>query len=78
MNENLLDKVMSPLGPDNCYLYYGLAILCLIITFFLILALLLSRNKNKFTMFIYLYLMSAPLYGYYINRLLYSMCIKSL
>ena len=78
MNENLLDKVMSPLGPDNCYLYYGLAIFSLITTFFVILALLLSRNKYKLNMFSKVYLISAPLYGYYIHRLLYSMCIKSL
>jgi len=80
MTMSLLDSLMAPLGKEHCRIYY---IVGLITLFFAILAVfngvyqLLDKKSrstgvlliiNSFTMFLM----------YYLYRILYSMCIKSL
>ena len=75
---SILDYVMSPLDKSNCNYFYLFSLFGFISFLLVIFKLLFKKNKNKFNVTVISYLISAPLIMYYVNRLLYSMCIKSL
>jgi len=66
--------LFSPLGRENCWYFYILAVLSFAI-FVVTLATALFNKKGQVNMAL---LALSPLVTYYAYRLLYSMCIRSL
>ena len=66
--------LFSPLGRENCWYFYILAVLSFAI-FVVTLAVAVFNKNGKVNMFM---LALSPLVTYYAYRLLYSMCIRSL
>lgn len=77
---NYFDTIMSPLGKENCSIYYFLGIFIFIYAFItLVTALIKLINKNsRQTGFILLLNSISMFISYYLTRIMYSICIKSL
>ena len=76
--DSILNSVMSPLDKSNCNYFYLLSLFGFITFLFAIFKFIFKKNKKKFNVIVITYLIFTPLIMYYVNRLLYSMCIKSL
>ena len=75
---SILNSVMSPLDKSNCNYFYLLSLFGFITFLLTIFKFIFKQNKNKFNVAVIGYLIFAQLIMYYVNRLLYSMCVKSL
>ena len=80
MAMTILDNLMAPLGKEHCTVYYVLGLLTL---FFAVLAVLngLYQILDKKTRQTGLFLMLNSLtmfFMYYLYRIVYSICIKTL
>ena len=75
---SILDYVMSPLDKSNCNYFYLLSLFGFITFLFATFKFIFKKNKKKFNVVVITYLIITPLVMYYVNRLLYSMCVKSL
>ena len=75
---SVLDYIMSPLDKRNCNYFYLLSLFGFISFLFAIFRVIFKNNKKRFNVTVISYLVSMPLVMYYVNRILYSMCIKSL
>ena len=76
--EKLMNDLFGPLHPSYCRYFYVLAIF----SFISFLACLLGccynlLNKKKMNVNLLLVLLNS-FFGYFVNRLLYSMCVASL
>ena len=73
---------MSPLEKFNCNYFYILSLFGFISFLTILSSFIYKKNRNIFRrknkFYILAYLLSMPLSIYYVNRLLYSMCVKSL
>ena len=76
--DSILNSVMSPLDKSNCNYFYLLSLFGFITFLFAIFKFIFKKNKKKFNVIVITYLIFTQLIMYYVNRLLYSMCIKSL
>ncbi len=72
----MFNEIMSPLGKQNCD-YFSIVSLLFLIIFLgtLVTAILNWKNNRPLAVII---AAISPLLGYYVNRLLYSMCVGSL
>lgn len=80
---NNLMGLMDPVGKNYCDYFYYLGVLALILMVYSLLMFLINffREKDKDKMrhvAFLLYNLVASFLMYFVNRLLYSMCIKSL
>ena len=76
--DSILNYIMSPLDKSNCNYFYLLSLFGFITFLFAIFKFIFKKNKKRFNVSVITYLTFAPLIMYYVNRLLYSMCVKSL
>jgi hypothetical protein len=77
----LFDSITGSLSKDYCLYFYILTILSFISFFFSLIALAAGLFRKKFTMEVFLGLLSAPVslfLAYVANRLLYNMCVSSI
>jgi uncharacterized membrane-anchored protein len=77
---NVFDSIMSPLGREHCMIFYyiGLGIFFLALIG-LILGLIKLFNKKSFDMGVLVIINSlGGLFSYYLYRIIYSMCVKSM
>ena len=77
---NVFDSIMSPLGREHCMIFYYIG---LVIFFFSVVGLLLGLiklfNKKSFDMGVLLIINSfGGFFSYYLYRIIYSMCVKSM
>ena len=72
--------IMSPLSKDYCYYFYILGILSFVMLIVGLVSGLMKvlTEKNILVGLAHLVMMSlGPLIAYYVNRLLYTMCVNS-
>jgi len=69
-----MNDLFSPLGKENCLVFYLLSVLMFVIFVVAIVSALFMKNGRVNMMMASL----SPLVAYYMYRLLYSMCEKSL
>lgn len=74
-----LDSLVGPINSNYCYYFYFLALLSLVVSLVFAVRLVLSlfMKKKKFSMlnvhmFIHFFII------YFVNRLFFNMCIRSL
>lgn len=74
----LLDSLLGPLGPEFCNYFYILMIISLVVlaaaAIGVVRRLLMDKNADVITLLV---LLVQPLLVYFINRLLYTMCVGS-
>ena len=75
--------LMDPIGKEYCDYFYYLGVLGIILMIYAVIMFLINffREKDKDKMrhvSLLLYNLVASFLMYFVNRLLYSMCIKSL
>ena len=76
-----MNGLFSPLGPDFCLWFYFLSVAAFVFfSFIIVVALFVGITKKKGFMFYYLAFMGALgyLFFYLQNRILFSMCQKTL
>ncbi len=77
----LMDTLFSPLSGDQCTFFYAIMIFTYVFAILVIVSgFAVGMSKGKGAMF-YVSVISASIYWfvlYYISRLLYSMCSKSM
>jgi len=76
----MFDELFGPLSGQYCAYYYYLAVICYIIAIISALGALIAGVQAKsLTRTLELLWMTVPAFlAYFVNRLLYSMCVKSL
>lgn len=76
----ILDNIMAPLGKEHCMIYYILGLLTFIFAFIAVLnGLYQTINKKTRQTGLLLILNSLTMFFmYYLYRIVYSICIKSL
>jgi hypothetical protein len=77
----MFDSITGSLSKDYCLYFYILTILTFVSFFFSLIALAAGLFRKKFSIEVFLGLLSAPIslfLAYLGNRLLYNMCISSL
>lgn len=77
--QGLLNNTFSPLGKDYCDYFYWLSVINFIFLLYIVFTLLFKFffDKKKDGL-LNIFLVSLPtLIGYFVNRLLYSMCVGS-
>ncbi len=77
---NIFDSIMSPLGREHCMIFYYIG---LVIFFSSLIGLLLGLiklfNKKTFDIGGLIFLNSlGGFFSYYLYRIVYSMCVKSM
>jgi hypothetical protein len=78
-----LKDLFTPLDKKYCNYFYYLSVICYCIFIFMILTLVggLIFHSKKFNLYICLHSISMIMtlfLSYFVNRLMYSMCVKSL
>jgi hypothetical protein len=73
---NTFGGLTAPLSVDNCYYFSIWSLVSLVIFLGVIIMAIFKAKKDPILATILTAL--SPLIGYYVNRLLYSMCIQSL
>lgn len=81
-----MNKLFGPLSREYCFYFYILSIFfyVVLVTFIISSMFYLMKNYNKikeikFILFIYFIQLTISLFlSYFVNRLLYSMCVNSL
>ena len=76
--EKIMNDFFGPLDPGYCQYFYVLSIFSFLsfVSCFLGIG-YKFLNKNKININLYLVLLNS-FFGYFVNRLLYSMCVASL
>lgn len=77
----LFDSITGSLSKDYCLYFYVLTIFAFISFFFSLIALVAGLFRKKYSMELFLGLLSAPIslfLVYLANRLLYNMCISTI
>jgi hypothetical protein len=81
MNE-LMNYFFGPLPKEYCLYYYFLAVISaiiLVMTFLSFVAFIVKSKKIKMTMWLSMFnTLLAIFISYFVNRLLYTICVKSL
>lgn len=77
---NVFDSIMSPLGREHCMIFYYIG---LFLFFFALVGLILGLvklfNKKSFNMGVLFIVQSLGAFiSYYLYRIIYSMCVKSM
>lgn len=77
---NIFDQIMSPLGKENCAIYYYLGIFIFIYAIITLLtAIVRMINSKSREIGLMLLLNSVNMFiMYYLTRIMYSICIKAL
>tara|TARA_B100001093_G_scaffold314128_1_gene299733 strand:+ start:1021 stop:1257 length:237 start_codon:yes stop_codon:yes gene_type:complete len=76
----IFDSIMSPLGKENCMIYYFLGIFVFVYALITLLTGLVKVfDKKSRGMGVVLLLNSVSMFiTYYLTRIMYSICIKAL
>ena len=78
MMNKLMDSLLGPLGPEYCYYFYILTIVSLVVLAVAVVGvlrrLLTDKKAEILTLMV---LLVQPLLVYFVNRLLYTMCVGS-
>ena len=76
----MFKTLMEPLGKEHCMLFYFFGILALVLAIVaLVRGLFFFTNKKTSNLGMILIFNSLSLFlGYYVYRILYSMCVRSL
>ena len=69
-----MEDLFSPVGKDNCLFFYFLSVISFALFLFVLVSTLFMKNNRMSMVFASL----SPLVAYYMYRLMYSMCIRSL
>ena len=69
----LLDSLLGPLGPEFCTYFYILMVVSLVVLA-VVRRLLTDKKADIVTLLV---LLVQPLLVYFVNRLLYTMCVGS-
>jgi hypothetical protein len=79
-NNNFLDNIFSPLGPQYCNYFYYLTVFFFSMFVFTAVVVLKSvfMDKKKMKISNIMIILTQPLLLYFVNRLYYSMCVGSL
>jgi len=77
---NVFDSIMSPLGREHCMIFYYIGLFVFFVSLIgLLLGLIKLFNKKTFDIGGFLILNSLTgLFSYYLYRMAYSMCVKSM
>ena len=77
---NVFDSIMSPLGREHCMIFYYIGLFIFFISLIgLLLGLIKLFNKKTFDIGGLIILNSlAGFFSYYLYRIIYSMCVKSM
>ena len=74
----IFDSLLGPLGPEYCYYFYILMVISLIVLAAAVVGvirrLLTDKKAEILTLLV---LLVQPILVYFVNRLLYTMCIKT-
>ena len=74
----MLDSLLGPLGPEYCYYFYILMVISLVVLAAAVVGvirrLLTDKKAEILTLLV---LLVQPLLVYFVNRLLYTMCVGS-
>ncbi len=74
----IFDSLLGPLGPEYCYYFYILMVISLIVLAAAVVGvirrLLTDKKAEILTLLV---LLVRPILVYFVNRLLYTMCIGS-
>ena len=71
-----LNQLVAPLSIENCNYFSILSLFCLGVFLAIIIVGIFQAKKNNILATVITSL--SPLLGYYVNRLMFSMCINSL
>lgn len=77
---NVFDSIMSPLGREHCMIFYYIGLFLFFFSLVgLILGLVKLFNKKSFDMGVLVIINSlGGFISYYLYRIVYSMCVKSM
>jgi len=77
---NVFDSIMSPLGREHCMIFYYIGLFVFFVSLIgLLLGLIKLCNKKTFDIGGFLILNSLTgFFSYYLYRMAYSMCVKSM
>ena len=70
-------ELFGVLGPNNCFIFYALAIISFALFIITLFVGIFSISK-KMTLGMVLLASTTPFVAYYMYRLLFSMCVRSL
>lgn len=75
----MFDAIVGPIGSDSCLYFYVIAVLSFILLVLSLLGLLINllRKPKSFTLTSLIIPLNAGLM-YFVNRVLYNMCVGSL
>jgi hypothetical protein len=78
MMNKLIDSLLGPLGPEFCNYFYILMVISLVVLAAAVIGvvrrLLTDKKADIITLLV---LLVQPLLVYFVNRLLYTMCVGS-
>lgn len=77
---NIFDSIMSPLGREHCMIFYYIGLFVFFVSLIgLLLGLIKLFNKKTFDIGSLIILNSlGGFFSYYLYRIAYSMCVKSM
>ena len=77
---NIFDSIMSPLGREHCMIFYYIGLFVFFVSLIgLLLGLIKLFNKKTFDIGGLIFLNSlGGFFSYYLYRIVYSMCVKSM
>ena len=79
---NLMDYFFGPLSKEYCVYYYVMSVISAIVFAVTLVSFIFTLSKTKQIKFSTILFMSnflvSTFIGYFVSRLLYSMCIRSL
>ena len=78
MNDQIMDTLFGPLGKQWCLYFYAVSIfffIMFVMTAISIVGLLISRKTKLADMTMYIFSLFNILLMYFVNRLLYTMCV---
>ena len=73
---SFVDNLFSPLGKEYCAYFYWLTVLAFIYLLIALFAVVSQLLRGKVSLLNSLLQLLAPLLAYFVNRLLYSMCVN--
>ena len=73
---NFVDNLFSPLGKEYCSYFYWLTVIAFIALLLALFKVGMALMKGKVSIVNSLIELLAPALAYFVNRLLYSMCIN--
>lgn len=73
---SFVDNLFSPLGKEYCAYFYWLTVIAFIFLLLALFDVVTKLLKGKVSILSSLLQLLAPALAYFVNRLLYSMCVN--